>query len=131
MICYDFPYPKLLQYFEEISAIPRMSCHEEQIADYLVAFARDRGLPCYRDAAHNVLIDLPATAGYEDCPAILLQGHTDMVCEANAGVTHDFLKDSLELYVENSILRARNTTLGSDDGVAVALLHDLLGKIRP
>jgi len=122
MVNVIFPYPALLRYFEEISAIPRASYHEEKIADYLVAFAQKRGLSCYRDAVHNVLIDLPATAGYEDRPPLLLQGHTDMVCEKNIGCEHDFSKDGLELYVEDGYLRARGTTLGADDGIAVAMM---------
>ena len=121
-----FRYPNLLRFFEEISAIPRESYHEEQIADYLVAFARERGLPYYRDTLHNVFIEKPGTAGYENHPALLLQGHTDMVCEKNAGVTHDFSTDPLDLYVEDGWLRARGTTLGADDGVALAIMLAVL-----
>ena len=121
-----FRYPNLLRFFEEISAIPRESYHEEQIADYLVAFALERGLPYFRDELHNVLIEMPASKGFEDHPALLLQGHTDMVCEKNAGVTHDFATDPLDLYVEDRWLRARGTTLGADDGVAVAIMLSIL-----
>ena len=121
-----FRYPKLLRFFEEISAIPRESYHEEKIADYLVAFALERGLPYYRDASHNVLIEMPATKGHEDHAPLLLQGHTDMVCEKNAGVEHDFSADPLDLYVEDGWLRARGTTLGADDGVAVAIMLAIL-----
>lgn len=126
MVCKDFAYPKLMGFFEELSAIPRASYHEEKIADYLVAFAQARGLSYYRDSIENVLIDLPATAGREGEAAILLQGHVDMVCEKNEGVVHDFEKDPLDLYVENGWLRARGTTLGADNGVAVAVMLALL-----
>ena len=126
MICEDFKYPKLLQFFEEISAIPRMSNHEDKIADYLVDFAKARCLEYYRDETHNVLINIGATEGYENCEPILFQGHTDMVCEKNEGVEHDFFNDGLELYVENGYLKARGTTLGADDGVAVAFMLALL-----
>lgn len=126
MLCPNFPYPKLLHFFEEISAIPRPSYHEAAIADYLVDFARQRGLACVRDQANNVLIDLPASAGYEAEEPILLQGHTDMVCEKNDGVLHDFLKDPLELYEQDGLIRAKGTTLGADDGVAVAAMLALL-----
>ena len=126
MICEDFKYPKLLRFFEEISAIPRMSNHEDKIADYLVDFAKARGLEYYRDETHNVLINIGATEGYEKCEPILFQGHTDMVCEKNEGVEHDFMNDGLELYVENGCLKARGTTLGADDGVAVAFMLALL-----
>ncbi len=121
-----FRYPKLLRFFEEISAIPRESHHEERIADYLVAFAHERGLLCYRDEFHNVLIEKPATQGMEHAPSLLLQGHTDMVCEKNADVLHDFATDPLDLYVEDGWLRARGTTLGADDGVAVAMMLAIL-----
>lgn len=114
------------RFFEEISAIPRMSYHEKEIADYLVAFAKARDLSCYRDEYHNVLICKNATAGYEACAPILLQGHTDMVCEKNRDVVHDFLTEPLKLYVDGGYLRARGTTLGADDGVAVATMLAIL-----
>ena len=116
----------LFRFFEEISAIPRMSYHEEKIADYLVEFAKQRGLEYHRDAQHNVFIQKPATHGYEEHPAVLLQGHTDMVCEKNNGVEHDFLKDPLSLYIDGGFLRAKGTTLGADDGVAVAVMLAVL-----
>ena len=116
----------LFHFFEEISAIPRPSYHEGAIADYLVAFAKERGLECYRDELHNVLIKAPATAGCEALPPLLFQGHTDMVCEKNRGVEHDFLRDPLKLYVDGDYLRAKGTTLGADNGVAVAAMLALL-----
>ncbi len=118
----NFAYPKLMDYFEKISSIPRASYKEEKIADYLCNFAAERGLEYYRDAASNVLINLPASAGREHCAPLLLQGHTDMVCEKNAGVEHDFDRDALELHEENGFIRARGTTLGADDGIAVAVM---------
>ncbi len=126
MLCENFRYPKLMRYFEEISAIPRGSYHEEGIAAYLVDFAKARGLRVHTDSARNVLIDLPATEGYEHEPALLLQGHTDMVCEKNEGVDHDFLKDPLKLYVKDGWIRAEGTTLGADNGVAVAAMLAIL-----
>ena len=122
MICENFAYPKLLNYFEEISNIPRPSYREEKIADHIEKFGRSRGLETYRDKLGNVLINIPATKGREDTPAVLLQGHVDMVCEKNEGVEHDFLNDPLKLYVENGLLRAKGTTLGADNGVAVAVM---------
>ena len=68
----------VFRFFEEISAIPRASFHESEIASYLEAFAKSRGLECYRDEMHNVLIKAPASKGYESFPPLLLQGHTDM-----------------------------------------------------
>lgn len=122
----NFPYPSLMRFFEEISAIPRGSGHEEGMVAYLMRFAKERNLYCYTDSLKNVLIRMSATVGYEHKEPILLQGHTDMVCEKNAGVKHDFLKDPLELYEENGWLRAKGTTLGADDGVAVAAMLAIL-----
>lgn len=116
----------VFQFFEEISAIPRPSYHEKAIADYLVDFAKARGLEYYRDAANNVLIKAPATSGLEQKAPVLFQGHTDMVCEKNADVEHDFLKDPLQLYLDGNLLRAKGTTLGADNGIAVAMMLALL-----
>lgn len=117
---------KLFRFYEELSAIPRESKHEEAAADYLVKFAEERNLYCYRDAVHNVFIKKPATSGKEHLPAILLQGHTDMVCEKNNDSNHDFSKDPLDLYVKDGFLRARGTTLGADNGLAVAMMLAVL-----
>ena len=126
MLCKDFSYPTLMHYFEEISAIPRGSGHEEGIVAYLLRFAEERGLASYTDEYKNVLIRMPASKGYEEKAPVLLQGHTDMVCEKNRGVNHDFLTDPLKLYLEDGWLRAEGTTLGADDGVAVAVMLALL-----
>ncbi len=117
---------RFFRYFEEISAIPRESYHEEKIADYLVNFAKERNLEWYRDDTNNVFIKAPATAGMENKAPVLLQGHTDMVCEKNSNVEHDFSKDPLKLYLDGDLLRARGTTLGADDGSAVAMMLTLL-----
>ncbi len=113
---------RFFKYFEEISAIPRMSLHEEKIADYVESFAKERGLFCVRDAANNVFAVKEATKGRENDPAVLLQGHTDMVCEKNAGVDHDFLTEGLKLYIDGDFIKAEGTTLGADNGVAVAMM---------
>lgn len=110
------------KYFEEISAIPRMSLHEEKIADYIENFARERSLFYVRDEANNVFIRKEATKGREADAAVLLQGHTDMVCEANEGTEHDFLTEGLDLYIDGDFIKARGTTLGADNGVAVAMM---------
>ena len=122
MICENFAYRGLLNFFEEISAIPRPTFHEEKIADYLCDFASKRGLECYRDEFHNVLIKKAGSAGRENEEPLLLQAHTDMVCEKNEDTEHDFLNEGLDLYVENGLLRARGTTLGADDGYGVAVM---------
>lgn len=116
----------VFHFFEEISQIPRPSYHEEKIADYLVDFAKSRGLEYVRDDTNNVLIKRPASAGLEASAPILLQGHTDMVCEKNADVEHDFLKDPLRLRTDGRWLRATGTTLGADNGIAVAMMLAIL-----
>lgn len=113
---------KLFNFFEDISAVPRGSGNESGIADFIERFAAERGLFCIRDSHNNVFIRKPATAGYEELPGIMLQGHTDMVCEKNAGTEHDFMTDGLDLYIDDGWLKARGTTLGGDDGCAVAAM---------
>ncbi len=115
-----------MRYFEEISQIPRPTFHEDKIADYLCTFAKERGLEYYRDAVHNVLIKLEGTEGRKNEPAILLQGHTDMVCEKNDGVKHDFLLDGIKLIEKDGWIKADGTTLGADNGVAVATMLYIL-----
>ncbi len=117
---------RLFHFFEDISAIPRGSSNEKAISDYLVAFAKERGLWYHQDALHNVIIKKPASAGAEDKPAVMLQGHLDMVCEKLAGVDHDFEKDGIDLIVKDGVLTANGTTLGGDNGAAVALMLAVL-----
>lgn len=117
---------ELFSYFEEICAIPHQSAYESEIADYLVDFAKTRSLECYRDDLHNVIIKKAGSSGKENLAPVILQGHTDMVCEKNAGTVHDFLKDGLKLQVKDDILTAEGTTLGADNGVAVALMLAIL-----
>lgn len=117
---------RLFRFFEDICRIPRGSGNEKGISDYLVAFAKERGLEVYQDAELNVLIRKPATRGYENEPSILLQGHVDMVCEKNNDTVHDFLTDPIIPYLDGHLLKARGTTLGGDNGVAVATMMALL-----
>ena len=117
----------VLSFFEDICAIPHVSGDEKAIADYVENFAKTRGLTCYRDSVHNVFIKLPATEGHESAPAVMLQGHTDMVGEKTADSTHNFATDGLKLRVdENGWISATDTTLGGDDGIAVAMMLALL-----
>ncbi len=111
---------KILSIFKEITRIPRESGHEEQIVDYLVRFAEAHGLECRTDAAMNVVITREASPGFEGRPTIVLQGHTDMVCEKNAGVEHDFTKDPINYVIENGWMVAEDTTLGADCGIGIA-----------
>ena len=117
----------VLSFFEDICAIPHVSGDEARIADYIEAFARERGLFCYRDGVHNLFIKRPATEGHEDAPALMLQGHTDMVGEKTADSTHDFSTDGLKLRVDaEGWISATDTTLGGDDGIAVAMMLAIL-----
>lgn len=123
----DVKYPTLFHFFEEISKIPRPSGKEGKIADYLETFAAERGLYCYRDEVNNIFIKKNAVGeGFESKAPILLQGHTDMVCEAEIGVCHDFLRDGIKLLRDGDILSADGTTLGADDGCAVAAMLAIL-----
>ena len=107
---------RVFHYFEEICKIPHGSGNTKQISDYLVQFAKDHGL----DYMNNVVIYKPGTAGYENAPTVIIQGHMDMVCEKRPDVEHDFTKDGLNLSVEGDYISANGTTLGGDDGIAVA-----------
>ena len=122
---------KALSFFEELCKIPHGSGNEEAVAKYIENFANERGLFVIRDKNNNVFIRKEATAGYENAPTYLLQGHTDMVCAKLTTSAHDFEKDALDLYMEDGWLRARGTTLGGDDGIAVAFMLALLdGEIE-
>lgn len=119
---------KLFHFFEEISAIPRGSGNEKGISDYLVKFAEDRNLWVYQDEAHNVIIKKEGSNGAKDKEPVMLQGHIDMVCDKLAGVEHDFEKDGIDLVVKDGVLFANGTTLGADNGVAVALMMMVLDE---
>lgn len=116
----DIEPKKVFKYFEEISAIPRGSGNTKAVSDYCVSFARDRELYCVQDSMNNVIIKKPATAGREQDNGVIIQGHLDMVTEKKQGSEHDFMTDGLELYAEDGFVRAKDTTLGGDDGIAVA-----------
>lgn len=116
----------VFSYFETICGIPHGSGNTGPIADYLVKFAQDRGLAWYRDAANNVVLTKPASPGYEAADTVILQAHTDMVCEKAPGVEFDFTKDAIRPIVEGDVLRADGTTLGADDGISVAMILALL-----
>lgn len=117
---------RVFEIFEDICAIPHGSGNESGVADYIESFAAKLGLECKRDDVGNVFLKKDACEGYENMPAVLLQGHMDMVCEKNADVEHDFERDGLDLFVENGLLGARGTSLGGDNGIAVAMMLALL-----
>ena len=121
----------VLSFFKEITKIPRESGHEEHIIAYLQDFAAQRGLECKTDEAGNVLIVKEAAAGYEEVPVIVLQSHSDMVCEKNEGVEHDFAKDPIRYVIENGWMIAPDTTLGADCGIGIAAQLALLDSDMP
>lgn len=111
---------KVFQFFYEMNQIPRPSGHEKAVSDWLLHFAQERGLEVEQDATNNIIIRKPATPGYEKAPWVTIQGHMDMVGEKTADSSHDFLKDPIEMVVEDGFVHAVGTTLGADDGIAVA-----------
>lgn len=112
---------RVFYYFEEISKIPRESGNEKAISDFLVKTAKKLGLEVYQDKILNVIIRKPATKDYESSEGVIIQGHIDMVCEKTTESNHNFLTDSLNLVIDNGYLRAENTTLGADNGIAIAM----------
>ena len=117
---------KVFKYFEEISAIPRGSGNMAHIADYCEKFAEKLSLKCVRDVADNIVIYKPGTAGYENSQPVILQGHLDIVCQIDADREIDFEKDGLDLFVDGDYVKARGTTLGADNGIAVAMVLAIL-----
>lgn len=115
-------------YFEEICQIPHPSYKEKKLSDYCVSFAKERGLEVHQDALGNVIIIKEATVGYEAAEPLILQGHLDMVCEKEAGCDIDFEKDGLRLRIEGDYITAEGTTLGGDDGIAVAYALAILAS---
>ena len=122
---------KVLAFFKEITKIPRESGHEEQIIAYLQNFASERSLACKTDEAGNVLITKNAAPGYENVPTIVLQSHSDMVCEKNEGVEHDFAKDPIRYVIEDGWMIAPDTTLGADGAIGIAPQLALLDSDIP
>ncbi len=106
--------------FAEIAKIPRCSKNEAAISQFILTSARQLGLSGKVDAVGNVIVRKPALPGRETLPMVCLQGHLDMVCEKNADRTHDFLKDPIEIMRRDNCLMANGTTLGADNGIAVA-----------
>ncbi|SCJ32503.1 Cytosol non-specific dipeptidase [uncultured Clostridium sp.] len=111
----------VFKYFEEISQIPRGSKNEKGISDYLRNFGESLGLETIQDESLNIIIRKPATPGYENAPGVVLQGHMDMVCEKNKSTNHDFMKDPIKLRIDGDYVYATDTTLGADNGIAVAM----------
>ena len=110
----------VFKWFYELNQHPRESGNEKEVSNFLVKFAKDRNLEVYQDDIYNVIIKKPATKGFENSEPVIIQGHMDMVCVKTDDSNHNFETDPIEMIVEGDILRANNTTLGADDGIAVA-----------
>ncbi len=116
----------VFHYFEELSRIPHESGNEKQISDYLVNFAKELGLDVIQEPCLNVIIKKPASAGYENAPGVILQGHMDMVCVKEDDLAFDFATQPIPLVVEGDYVRTKGTTLGADNGIAVAMAMAIL-----
>ena len=117
---------RVFYYFEQICGIPHGSGNTKQISDYCVNFAKEQGLEYHQDDDNNVIIIKEASAGYENAGPVIIQGHLDMVCEKTADCNKDMSKEGLDIYIDGDEVRAKNTTLGGDDGIAVAMAMAIL-----
>ncbi len=113
--------------FEEFCAVPHPSHHTEAATEFCLAYAKKIGLPAHRDTAGNVVIRKQGTPGKENAKTVILQGHIDMVAEKEPGCPTDFLRDGLDLFLDGDFIGARGTTLGGDNGIAVAMVLAILG----
>lgn len=116
----------VFNFFEDICNIPHTSYHTNLISDYCENFAADRGLKYIRDEVGNIIIYKTAVCGYENAPVVIIQGHLDMVGAKSEDSTHDFLTDPLQLLIEDGYVTADGTTLGADNGIAVAMALAIL-----
>lgn len=119
---------QVFRYFEEICGIPHGSSNTKAISDYCVDFAKEHGLRYIQDEYNNVIIWKDGSAGYENSAPVMIQGHMDMVCEKEADCEIDFTKDGLELQLDDGVIFAKGTTLGGDDGIAVAYALAILAS---
>ena len=113
------------EYFKELCKIPRESGNEEGVRQYLLSWAKENGFEAVRDGAGNIIIRAQATKGCENIPSVALQGHMDMVCVKTPESKHDFLTDPIEVYEDGDFLKAKDTSLGGDDGIAIAMVQAL------
>ena len=118
----------VFKYFKEICAIPRGSGNMEAIRDYCVRFAEQNGLRAIADQANNVIIYKPGTKGYENAQPVILQGHLDMVCQKEENSPIDFTKDGIKAYTDGDFIKAKGSTLGADNGIAVSMIMAVLAS---
>ncbi|MBP5289774.1 MAG: M20/M25/M40 family metallo-hydrolase [Clostridia bacterium] len=119
---------KLYWYFEELTRIPRGSGNEKEVSDFVCDEAKKLGLWYKQDGLYNVIVRKSGCGGLENAEPVILTGHLDVVCEKNNDVVHDFTKDPVDIYVDGDWLKTRGTTLGADNGTAVAIMLALLSE---
>ncbi len=124
----DLKPTEIWKYFDEITKIPRASKKEEKIIQYLLDFAKEHNLEAEKDEVGNVIIRKPATKGKENSKTVILQSHSDMVCEKNADTEHNFDTDPIQTYIDSDWVKAKGTTLGGDDGIGIAAALDILAS---
>src|SRR6478735_536010 len=117
---------EVLGHFETLCSYPRGSENEKQVADWVVAFAQERGLTAFQDDRHCVVVRKPGQGGLENAPTLILHGHLDMVCAKNEGVEIDFLNEPIKLVVDGDFIKADGTSLGADNGIGVSYVLALL-----
>lgn len=118
----------VFRYFEKICAIPHGSGNMKPISDYCVRFAKENDLQVICDKAKNVVMYKPGTKGYENAEPIILQGHLDMVCQKKEDTAIDFATDGIKAYTDGDFIKAKGTTLGADDGIAVSMIMAVLAS---
>ncbi|QEK11870.1 aminoacyl-histidine dipeptidase [Crassaminicella thermophila] len=116
----------VFRHFEALTRIPRGSGNEKEVSDFLVNFAKELGLEVIQEECLNVIINKPATKGYENAPRVILQGHMDIVCAKREDLEFDFTKDSIPLVVDGDMIATEGTTLGADNGIAIAMTMAIL-----
>lgn len=116
----------VMKFFEKIASIPHGSSNTKELSDYILSFAKNKGLECYQDKINNVIVIKEATAGYENAEALIMQAHIDMVCEKNLDNSIDMSKEAIKLVLNGDILSADGTTLGADDGIGAAYILAVL-----
>lgn len=118
----------VMTYFEALTRIPRGSGNEKEVSDYLVTFAKEHNLEVIQEACNNIIIKKPGTKGYENAKTVILQGHMDIVCVKEDHLEFDFEKDPIPLVVDGDFIRTKGTTLGADNGIAVAMTMAILAS---
>ncbi len=117
---------RVFYYFEQICSVPHGSGNMEKISDYCETFAKEHNLSYVREKGNNIVIYKPASKGYENAEPVILQGHLDMVCQKEEGTEIDFLNDGINAFIDGDFIKAEGTTLGADNGIAVAMILAIL-----